>query len=1147
MSAPRTAPAALPLADAEARERIVKDRTRSLSIDAGAGTGKTRLLVKRVLERVAQGGDLRRLAIITFTRKAAAELQRRIRTELAKRAGEQRFEEALAQLEQAPIGTTDSFCRGLLADVALEAGISPGFAVADEVAASAIRDHAWSRLLARSTPAHEDLVARLREAAVHLREVRRVAEAVLDHRDLVIPNFEAPAPEPLLPACRAACEELERVSKWCTDPNDNLLVRIRAAIAAVRQASSLPPREGDAFLLELRGNKFGHKSAGKKDWWGGAARKEEAANALERLDALAERFVEVRSTHLAAQAIAWIREYADEVAAAKRERAVLDFRDLALVTRDLLRSNERLREKLAARFDEILLDEAQDSDPLQTEIAFLLAAARPDPEDPIASRPGAGKLLLVGDPKQSIYRFRRADIELYERARASLVEGGGGETIITNFRSQPAILEFVNEVFSRWMEPQPEAGIQARYVPLVPDPELVAAASESAIPETTASRVHVLLPDAARIRAIRNDRRRDEEDQRVIREAEADAVARAVAHVLGKGGAAPWNVCDPETKAVRSTRASDVAVLVRRLIQGDAIQEALQGAGIAAAVSGGKRFYAREEIATLTAVLRAVAAPEDSFARWTALRSAAFGFDDDLLVLHALGKSIAHHPHAAKLAEVLASLHKWSKRARLSSPAEFLPILVEELSLTTLFGLRRDGRVRAEALAMLVDAAESLEEAGLETLPDVADWLAAQDAESRAEAPGELEPEGDDAVQVLTMHKAKGLEFPIVILADFGAALRESETVIANRAEGTLAIRFGGRDGRVETPGYEAALEDEKKRKVAEEVRLLYVAMTRARDHLILSWMPRPSKFLKDSALSRWIGAEPGQPPPDASRVHTIRASDLPPLPEADMGVTANVTRARSRKGAARIAAWAAEREAARRGARTIRASGGEDAEPERAGVGSAMDFAGDSPSGGAPFGEIVHRALERADLGDPASAARALDEALAAIAGGTPGPVRDFAFALDDAGRHSLRSFLERVLRDREIAQLARAPRLHREVPFVLPAGGDFVTGAVDLLVEGTDGTLWLFDYKTDRLVPRSAAELPLRYRRQALLSSFALATIIGRPVRAFRFLFVAADPVIPITIDIDDEVLAEARSLIQRVRSISESVLSSTRDGAR
>jgi ATP-dependent exoDNAse (exonuclease V) beta subunit len=212
-----------------------------------------------------------------------------------------------------------------------------------------------------------------------------------------------------------------------------------------------------------------------------------------------------------------------------------------------------------------------------------------------------------------------------------------------------------------------------------------------------------------------------------------------------------------------------------------------------------------------------------------------------------------------------------------------------------------------------------------------------------------------------------------------------------------------------------------------------------------------------------------------------------------------------------------------------------------------APGIAVDSSTGGAPFGEIVHRTLERADLADPASAARALDEALAAITGSAPGATRDFALALDDAGRARLGLFLERVLRDREVAQLARSPRLHREVPFVLPAGGDFVTGAVDLLIEGTDGSLWIFDYKTDRIVPRSAAELPLRYRRQALLSSLALATITGRPVRAFRFLFVAADPVIPITIDIDDDVLAEARSLIQKVRSIPVSILPSTRDGAR
>jgi ATP-dependent exoDNAse (exonuclease V) beta subunit len=214
-----------------------------------------------------------------------------------------------------------------------------------------------------------------------------------------------------------------------------------------------------------------------------------------------------------------------------------------------------------------------------------------------------------------------------------------------------------------------------------------------------------------------------------------------------------------------------------------------------------------------------------------------------------------------------------------------------------------------------------------------------------------------------------------------------------------------------------------------------------------------------------------------------------------------------------------------------IRASSGEEGATES----SSGEFilADAAPFSGASFGELVHRTLERANLADPASAGHALEDALATIAGGTPGLARDFALGLDDAARARVRGFIERVLRDREIAQLARAPRLRREVPFILPVAGDFLTGTADVLIEGSDGGLWIVDYKTDRAVPKNPGALPLRYRRQALLSSFAIAQIAGRPVRAFRFLYVAADPVVAITIEIDDDSHAEARSLVQKIRS--------------
>ncbi len=1087
--------------DADVRERIVEARGVNLSVEAGAGTGKTTLLVDHVVALVESGIPISRLALVTFTRKAASELRSRLRRRLAEEAatGAEWAIRAVGDLPRASVGTTDSFCRALLADFPLAAGLPPGFSLVDEIAQEALLDLAWDRVVNRGDEDSRELFARLREVGVAPARLRALAAEVIDHRDLTPAKAEPRGIESMLSVFERCFPDVLRAARACTDPEDLLLSRIRELERDRTVARALGGAAADRVLLRIfRAKGKVATSRGRAGSWGGKDGKARAVAALERLDEALNEALAARSATLTADVAAWLDHFAAEYRRVKRERGLVDFRDLALETRDLLRRDANLRRAISSRWDVVMLDEVQDTDPLQMEIAFLLTSREPA-DDPLDSRPDPGRLFLVGDPKQSIYRFRRADIELYEKARARIAESGEAPLITASFRSHPKLLDLVNRVFSGWMERPDDGAWQAEYVALEP--------GRPATEGDDAPRASLLLPDPELAREQRGDGKALSVADRG--ELEIDAVVRLVRRAAGIDGDGPgWEVRDPRTGEPRPAGPDDVAVLVRKIAWGEELVDALRLAGVPAAVAGGKRFHARDEIRTLATLLESVLEPEHRLSRFAALRGAAFALPDDDLVRRF---DPSREPESTpRLAEAEATLDALADAARELPVPEFLETLAGGTALLAVFGFRRDGALRVESLRLLLEASESLADAGFDTLPAFVRWLREQESDDGRAVFGELDPGASSGVEVLTMHKAKGLEFPIVVLADLAGAPSSSGMTVCERSSGRLEFRLSRASG-VATPGWDEAWERERKRRDAEEIRLLYVAMTRARDHLVLSWPEGKGGFL--SGLPDRLGAPAGQSADaDDDDLATIRVQDLAPVGEVDalhrIDLEAAWDRARRAQAPDLFAgASSPAPEPAARVTAATRLTG----EPTAATSPAAEDDRRPAGWHATDFGTFLHRVLETVDA-EP-DVAGLVEEAIAAA--GLPAPGADAI--------RRLHADVARILADPALEPFRRAvadERVQREVPFLLPDGDQWISGTIDAMWTTSEDGWALVDFKSGaRRVDDDGTRRPAEaHVRQLRLYARAVTQLTDRPVVEARLLYLGEQPVHSATVSVPE-----------------------------
>ncbi|MGC3997253.1 MAG: UvrD-helicase domain-containing protein [Anaeromyxobacter sp.] len=1080
------------------------------AVSAGAGAGKTTALVElclRLLEGRALGEPCApaELAAITFTEKAAAELTERLRAAVAGRAREAAGADdrrdwlaRLHALDRMAVGTIHGFCGRLLREHAAEAGLDPEFEVADEE-----RTSAW-------------LLAACREAVVAALDARRPAARALATalgagagrgalpvvlagllRARATRGDVGPVPlvEADLAAALAARRELLAAADALLAGGPRASGAGAALVEAVaRRRDALAPgdREGplsaDALhrLTALASAARGRlRAADGPELKAAQAALRAAGEALEPLAA------EVLAAPLRAELGGLLEEAAARYAARKQAARAVDFDDLLVRARDLLLADAPLRAELRGRLRALLVDEYQDVNPVQQSLFGLLCPAEAG---------GAGPVLVaVGNLKQSIYRFRGADVSVFARLIGGFDAGGGRVLhLADNHRSSPAVLDLVNEVSARAL--QPPAGLPPRPDELTFSPEdrLLATRAEGARPAVE------LLVDEGEGKA----------SERRLREGAALA-ARIGALLSGAAGVAVRER-DPDggPDRMRCPRPRDVAILFRRLTQLGPYERALREAGIPYRLARGGGFYQAGEVRDLGELLASLADPGDLVAWAALLRSPLCAVSDGALVVlaavglprlgrlapEALAAAVAEAggpgalapDEAARLGRLLGAWRALRELRDRVPVDELLARAVELLDLDAALLAGPDGERRAQNLEKALGLASRFASAG-GTVAELAAHLRAQAARPPREPEAELE--AGDAVALLSIHQAKGLEWPVVLVPDLGARTPADHRRALLDAAGALAVQHWdpAREQFLDTAATRAAREADRRAASAESRRLLYVALTRARDHLILSgergrsadtWreqvdaalaarpdlaVPVPLAEAATFACGPALRPEPAQPLAAAAPPAPPRLAAPPPAAAVRLAVTelAELARCPRRHLLGRVLGL-----------------------PEPRGLPGAPPA--DDPARATARGTLAHAMLAETDLAAPPLERRAQLAAAAARRGydpGSPGVRRIAAEVV---------RFLESPA-GRILASAARDGSLAREVPFLLRLEGDgspvvYVSGAIDALVRERRGELVVVDYKY--ATPRAGAAE--RYRLQLL--AYALAAARAHPGRKIR-----------------------------------------------
>jgi len=1068
-------------ADQDQRDRARTSRGQSLVLEAGAGTGKTTLLVDRI-ESLLRSGDaaVTEIAAVTFTENAAATMKLRLRERLERvRASDAPDEEraraarALESLERAQVSTIHAFCQAILQERPLECGVPPAFRVIDEAQADALFTESWDEWLLERLDDADPVLADAVRAHIPLTgyrgqgestSLRGFARTLLWERDL-FPLVADVRPDP--EAWRAQLDEAAarareaRASSLAGDllHDDLLALEEFAASCAALRGSALRDR-----LLELPKLKA---DRGKSGNWRGAEARAAGRDVARWAGEAAERWRLEAGCALHADLVAALQGVLRRYQEKKRREGVLDFVDLLVRARDGLRDRPGVRHHVRQRFSHLLVDEFQDTDPLQVEVVRAIAG-----DD-------AGRLVVVGDAKQSIYRFRRADVALFRRMSEDAAARSGHAVLhlVQSFRARPGLLRFVNRAFAELITVSREAE-QPAYEPIVPPPGLEEGPAVIALrfeAPALASGDDLLEPEAQALAAF-------------------VAGAARGAHI----------VRDPGSGELRKSRAGDVMVLAPRLTQIRHLEDALDAAGVAFAVDGGKSFFNRQEVHEALAVLKAIDDPSDRASLVAALRSSFFGVSDRDIVAYALSRGLLEVGGAGEAAlpggeviapalDVLTRLHR--ERLRSSVPALLERLYDETRVLASLTGTRR-GEARIANLEKVTSLARQADGVGVLTLRGFTRLLAArmQDSSEEPDLPA-ARPEDPSTVRILSIHKAKGLEAPIVVLHDLAASLVAQPSVIALWDEGKVAVGF--RKGYRPPDWNTLAQRDEVKAR-AEGRRLLYVACTRARDLLVV---PRPPSDAQVGDF--WRDLLPHLDRAGADEALVIDARTLPVAAHGREGFDrASLVAAEGGDGVA--ARWEQRRrallaEASRRPLAPVPVSRAA-ARTAPLPVGAPAAVAGDpgatliDPAArGRGFGSLVHRILEWIPLQDSTPAS------VAAMAGAL---APSFGLGPDAAGRAA--ETASRVLALPLLDRARAARRVFRELLVWFPEGDELMEGVVDLVFE-EEGGLVVVDYKTDHIAPEQALAQAAHHAPQLQLYGRGLAQATGLPVAERLVLFTA------------------------------------------
>ena len=1066
--------------DAAARAAIRDERRANVAVTAGAGTGKTRTLIERAVALLAPPDaqaaaiPIQRMALITFTRRAAGELRFRIREHLLREVervatGDTRRAEmlraGLANLDAAFIGTIHGFADRLLRLRPVEADLSPAYALVDDTAglvretvmrlrhaAEAGSLHAELGPSGRRVPASlvDDVAPTLQAAAragVPIERAESVGSSTMSVEGILARMIEArdvpidlpPIPDPGITAARAAAAQLARMVRLLRghDRGHRRLRRIATALQRLDRVDD-PPEAYRIVHDALRGRALrqGADFGGDVSGW-------DAYKAIRpdgtRTNSLADR---LKGPHrwLAARLVRLLPVVVALYDRVKSEHEVVDYLDLLLKLRNVLRDNLDARRFYQGLFDHVCVDEFQDTDPLQCEIVFYLcedAAANPATRwDAVCLAPG--KLTVVGDPKQSIYRFRRADIAMYGRAMARLRADGAIEARLdTNFRSRPALVDFFNARLGPLLGVDAGPGLdlatgRAPYEPLRSScPTAGGSAVVHVLPYADGAGAGLLAPQGRPI--------------------EAAMIARYVRWLLD----ARIPVRDPDTAEERPVRSSDIAVLACVTTNLHLLLHEFDRIGLEYAARGGALFLGHPVVRRYLLALRAVADRGDGVAEAALLQPPFFAVDWRDAVAERQPHDDGLEPRRVRMQAVRAVVQDLRARRHRQPPGATARDLIERTALGRVVSAGPNGR---QTLAALYDIAAELDR---RAAVDDLDYDAVTElCRAWARDPGALDaaqPVGAGALRVVTVHGAKGLEFPVVILWDGFQTLNEFGPMggwYAERDGHAWALSLG--PVAIEQPPNAGLFEHERTFAEAERRRLYYVAATRARDLLVLP-VPQTRGQRLQYATAELAGDGTD---PRVLRFETFQL-DQPPLwgrwepGDAAPRIVANpVLQAHldaARATIERALAIASQPVAVPVAASLAAVETAADRETEA--VGERTCKAADSRFG-VVFGLAVHRALELLATDSIGGVGAAVAVAIEA-----EGLTEHQAEARDDVER-TQRALQQAGFFDPAAVRLTEYPVTMRQ------PGGRLVSGYADLVVMRAD-ELWVVDYKTTK--PRS------------------------------------------------------------------------------
>ncbi|MEN7528654.1 UvrD-helicase domain-containing protein [Cupriavidus sp. DL-D2] len=860
------------LADNEARRVAIAAHDRSLLVEAGAGSGKTAVMAGRIVMLLAKGVAPKRIAAVTFTELAASELLIRVREFVAALlanpaqppaemvaalpngldwAQQANLAAANHVIDEMNCSTIHGFCQRLIKPYPVEADIDPGATLMDRDQGDLSFQEIADDWLRDALSPDDSLLAELalRDPDQTIALVHKVLRLLRHNR-----HATASRPKPLAATGALflqASESLAAFLRECGDAAEAETVEISACFGGMAAAlAPLLDRDGPAALAALlftRADEALLTSSGsfaafrKKGKWQAAAKlaglsKPDAERLCDQAAAYYaaccvtwDDFSQQMASHVLAEMVALLGPVTERFRAYKRDAGLLDFDDLIHAARDLLRDHEPVRQALAARYAHVLVDEFQDTDPLQSEIFWRLCGDPPagaDLSDWSCYRIREGALFLVGDPKQAIYRFRGADVAAYVQARDAFAAQDASSilTISTNFRSQAPILHYVNERFAALLST--EIG-QPGFTALHP--------------------FHAAVSDSPCVVALDVVPAGAGSDQ--LRDAEAEAVADLCARLIGS-----HMLVDRKSGSPRACRPGDIALLAPTGSELWRYEEALERRGVPVATQAGKGLYRRQEIQDLIALTRVLADPADTLALGALLRGPLVGLSEETLLdivaalplpddapeaipRLSLGSDAQHivDPHARDILQKLQSLRR---RANTTTPHDLLAQAVDVMRVRPLLMQRHRGQAE-RALAnvdLYLNMASAYAVRGLRALAIA--MTEAWDDESRA-------PEGrpdaqEEAVALYTMHAAKGLEWPIVVPINTMTQTRAAESTLVDRQSGCVYCPVFG----LSPVGLDKARRAEQEEVGRERIRLWYVAATRARDLLVL---PRLAADMRDN------------------------------------------------------------------------------------------------------------------------------------------------------------------------------------------------------------------------------------------------------------------------------------------------------------